>query len=236
MSRVWNINKYKELESSRMILYLANTISRWEIVKKIEKENNIIIPNLLESFYYIKPKKQMNYIIKNVKNFMLDSGAFTFMNTKTNISKQDINKFTNKYIDFINEYDVDLFFEMDIDRLIGLNEVEKLRKLIEDRTNKKSIPVFHPERGKNYYLNMVKEYKYIALGGSASGGQKRYISFYPWFIKEAKKQNCKIHGLGFTALKKLQLPNWNFTSVDSSTWVQSIRFNRVFKFINNDLS
>jgi hypothetical protein len=215
-------------------LYLASTSTREKIVLEL-LEKNIIIPYLLESFVYIKPF-QLAYK-KYVKNFMLDSGAFTFINNTKNTSLKSIEIFVGKYIDFINKNDIDLFFEMDIDNVIGLSEVEKLREKIENETGKKSIPVFHPERGKQYYLDLVKKYNYVSLGGSVTKkwNKKMYEKSYPWFIKEAKKQNCKIHGLGFTALTKLKLPQYQFTSVDSSTWVHGVRFHNYFKFENENL-
>lgn len=218
-----------------MKIYLANTISRQSIVEEILKEDGITIPYMLESFYYIKPV-QIAYFKKYCKSFMLDSGAFTFMNQKRNTTLKAINFFTDKYIQFINENDIDLFFEMDLDKIIGLSEVEKLRYRIESETGKKSIPVFHPERGKDYFIDMIKEYDYIALGGSALKKPQHYIKYFPYFIKEAKKHNCKIHGLGFTALSKLHLPQYRFTSVDSSTWVQSVRFHSIFKFKNGKMN
>lgn len=217
-----------------MKIYLANTISRQSIVEEI-LQDGITIPFLLESFYYIKPSKQIPYIRNYCKSFMLDSGAFTFLNNKKNTTFRAIELFTEEYIKFINYYDIDLFFEMDLDSIIGLKKVEELREKIENETGKKSIPVFHPERGKQYFIDMVKEYNYIALGGSVSKSREKYKNVFPYFIKEAKKNNCKIHGLGFTALSKLHLPQFQFNSVDSSTWVQSVRFNNVFKFRNGKI-
>lgn len=210
-----------------MYLYLSSSSTREKMVLELLKEN-IVIPYMLESFYYIKPF-QIPYM-KHCKLFMLDSGAFTFLKSGKNITKDKIDLFVNKYIDFINENDVNLFFEMDIDNLIGLSEVEKIRQKIEDRTKKKTIPVFHTSRGKQYYLDLVREYEYIALGGLALTKSKKLINSIPWFIKEAKKANCKLHGLGFTALSKLQLPQYHFYSVDSSTWVHGVRFHNYFKF------
>lgn len=215
-----------------MDLYLASTSTRQWAIESLLKEN-IVIPFMLESFYYIKPF-QLTYM-KHVKKFMLDSGAFTFLKTKKNTSRSVIDLFVKQYIEFINKNDIELFFEMDIDGLIGLKAVEEIRQLIEDETGKKTIPVFHPERGKQYYLDLIKSYDYVALGGSVLKKDKSYIKAFPWFIKEAKKNNCKLHGLGFTALSKLQLPQYNFYSVDSSTWVHGVRFHNLFKFENNKL-
>ena len=53
---------------------------------------------VLESFYYIR-EWQLEYLHK-WDMFLLDSGAFTFMNSCK--GKVDFNDYLEKYIDFIN--------------------------------------------------------------------------------------------------------------------------------------
>lgn len=43
------------------------------------------------------------------QNFLLDSGAFSYMNGK-HITKSNMDKYVKKYISFINQYDVKYFF------------------------------------------------------------------------------------------------------------------------------
>lgn len=69
------------------------------------------IPFVLESFYYIRDYQIP--LIKSAELFLLDSGAFTFLNnSKTTV---DWNDYLDRYIAFINEHQVKYFFELDID-------------------------------------------------------------------------------------------------------------------------
>lgn len=179
----------------------------------------------LESFYYITKKDEP--LIHKYKGFLLDSGAFTFMNnSKTNI---DWDEYVERYADFINRHDIKHFFELDIDILVGINEVERLRAKLEKLTNKKSIPVWHKFRGKDYWLKMVKDYDYVAIGGIVTREIKpSEYKYFTWLLNEAKKENCKVHGLGFTNLKGLT--KYPFYSVDSTSWLSGNRFGAVYYF------
>ena len=87
-----------------MKLCLAGTGGVYESTRPLLKD----IPYLLESYYYIKDFQKP--LIRNADLFLLDSGAFTFMNT----SKGNVNwnAYIDKYIAFINENDVKYFFEL----------------------------------------------------------------------------------------------------------------------------
>lgn len=210
-----------------MKIFLAGTHSNEEIIKSTEQ-----IPYVLESFYYIKPW-QMEYI-KNCKMFLLDSGAFSFMNGKGNLSLKEYYDYVYRYADFINKYDIKYFFELDIDSVIGLKEVEKMREILEQRTGKKSIPVWHKKRGKQYFLDLAKHYDYISIGGIVTREIKpKEQVFFNWFIEQAHQNNCMIHGLGFTALKKLKM--FNFDTVDSTSWLSGGRFGGLYIFKNSEL-
>ena len=56
---------------------------------------------ILESFYSMTD--WLIPIIKNCEFFLLDSGAFTFMNSKKGVDV-NFNDYLTKYIDFINEF------------------------------------------------------------------------------------------------------------------------------------
>lgn len=183
--------------------------------------------NILQSFYYCD-NFTVSTILPQCKNFMLDSGAYTFINS-SKTKGLDINEYVERYIDFVNQNDIALFFELDIDSIIGLQEVEKIRKKLENRTGKQPIPVFHRERGKQYFVDMCKEYPYVAIGGMTTGAvRNQYNKVLPWFIETAHEYGAKIHGLGYTALK--ELPRMKFDSVDSTAWVTGNRFGSIYIF------
>ena len=203
-----------------MKIFLAG--SGWE---KIWLEDDFFDFNRLESFYYIS-KREIPFISK-YNDFLLDSGAFTFMSS----SKGGVNwdEYIKKYAEFINQYNVKHFFELDIDSIVGIKEVERLRRNLEQLTGKQCIPVWHKSRGKEYWLKMIKDYKYVAIGGIVTREIKpREYPFFTWFLNEAKKENCKVHALGFTNLKGLE--KYPFYSVDSTSWLSGNRFGATYTF------
>ena len=234
---------------NEMKLYFADINTRkYMLEDRLELLNPFIIKNLkkiniLESYYYLRDNELFMKIAQNFGSFMLDSGAFTFMQGG---HKGEINwnKYTEDYADFINRYDIKLFFELDIDKIVGLDKVEKLRERLESLTGKKPIPVWHETRNKNYYIDMCRNYPYVAVGGVAQlKGKARQEKerIFPWMIYTAHKNGAKIHGLGFTSIGKLKI--YHFDSVDSTAWLYGNRGGYLYKFnpqtglidkINND--
>lgn len=186
--------------------------------------------NILETFYYARNNKLFPELRATCDNFMLDSGAFTFMSGNHNGSI-NWDSYTEEYAAFINRYNVSQFIEIDIDNIVGLKEVERLRNKLEQLTGKKPIPVWHKNRGKDYFLKMCDEYPYVAIGGIVTKEIPRniYEKILPWFINEAHKKGVKIHGLGFTSLKNL--PLCKFDSVDSKAWLSGNIAGYIYKFL-----
>ena len=179
----------------------------------------------LESYYNISNQERKR--VTEYKDFILDSGASTYLNGADGNINWD--KYVENYAAFINKYSVKNFIELDIDPIVGIKEVERLRNKLEQLTNKKSIPVWHKSRGKDYWLKIVREYNYVAIGGVVTREIKpSEYKYFHWLLAEAKKQNCKVHGLGFTNLKGLE--EYDFYSVDSTSWLSGNRFGSIYKF------
>jgi len=223
-----------------MEIYLAGANGKKQIMELFvaglsneENRKNMVNPlskriSILESFCSMEDW-EIPYI-QNHWNFLLDSGAFTFLNSKKQ-NKINWDEYVEKYAEFINKYDIKLFFELDIDYLIGLKEVERLREKLHKLTNKQSISVWHKSRGKDYYIRMVQEFDYVAIGGLAIGGihfQKQIEPVFPWFIKNAHKNNCKIHALGYTSVSGLY--KYPFDSVDSTSWIYGNKLGLIYRF------
>jgi len=183
---------------------------------------------VLESFYYMQD--WMKPYIRDYWDFLLDSGAFTFMNDKKNSSGVDWDAYLTRYIDFINEMDIDQFFELDIDSVVGIKKVEELRARLEAETGKKSIPVWHKSRGKEYWFKMCEEYDYVAIGGMASnvGYKDKVEEVFPWFLSEARKRKTKVHALGYTSL--IGMEKYKYHSVDSTAWIYGNRGGYLYQF------
>lgn len=216
-------------------LYLSGT-GAW---KYASDGSNLLTPSgakqfcLLESFYYVNADNILIPLIPHFKSFMLDSGAFSFMSGTG--GKPNFDDWLERYIAFIKKHNIDLFFELDVDSVVGYKKVKEYRKKLEKETGKQCIPVWHKSRGKNEFLKMCDEYPYVAIGGIVSKEitSKEY-KYFPWFIDEAHKRNAKIHGLGFTNLEGLK--KYHFDSVDSSSWTTGNRFGAIYKFTGKTIA
>ena len=219
-----------------MKVYIAGDNNKKKILREqlygcdfFTGENALKGINILESFYYLRKNEEFMTLVKHFGSFLLDSGAFTFMSGS---HKGGINwdEYVEEYAAFINRWNVQLFFELDIDSVVGLTEVERLREKLEALTGKKPIPVWHRNRGKEYFIKMCENYPYVALGGIVTKeiDRKKYETAFPWFIKTAHDHKCKIHGLGYTTVANLK--KYHFDSVDSTAWLYGNRGGYLYKF------
>ena len=200
-----------------MKIYLAG--SGWD---KLWRNDNFFNFNRLETFWQIS--KHEAEVVHKYKNFMLDSGAFSFFGG----AKTDIQQYVDNYIKFINDYDIKLFFELDIYSLIGKDDTDMINNRIERETKKQPIPVFHYENGIEHYKWMCDKYNYISIGASG-----RFDSFWTRqnpeklraLIDYAHVRKVKVHGLGYTNLSMLK--KMPFDSVDSTSWLSGQRFGTV---------
>lgn len=182
-------------------------------------------PLVLESFFYCRKNEVVPKLLPTLGGFLLDSGAFTFMQGKTSVNWDE---YTEEYAEWIKAYNIEHFFELDIDSIVGLKKVEKLRSRLEQLTGKQPIPVWHKSRGKDYFLATCKDYRYVAIGGLVGNSDDVPDMFMPWFITEAHKACAKIHGLGFTRIEKLK--QFHFDSVDSTAWLYGNRGGFIYVF------
>ena len=182
-------------------------------------------PFILESFYYCDADTER--LLPLFGDFMLDSGAFTFM--QDNSSHLNWDEYIERYAAFIKRNDIQKFFELDIDSVVGYEQVKKYRKKLEKMTGKQCIPVWHKSRGTAEWKKMCDEYPYVAIGGIVSKEIKpeQYKAF-PLMITEAHRRKAKVHGLGFTNLTLLE--KIHFDSVDSTSWTTGNRFGFIYRF------
>lgn len=209
-----------------MKVFLAGIESFTEQERNFVQGNGI---NGLASFFNMNTKTAE--ILPYLDNFLLDSGAYTLFTSGRHVDWID---YIKKYSEFITAYNIRHFFELDIDSLIGYDKVVVLRKKLEDLTGKPVIPVWHKSRGKERFIEMCEEYKYVAIGGIVSKEIKR--TEYPVFsylINESHKRGCKIHGLGFTNMEGMK--RYHFDSVDSTAWLAGNKFGFIYNFNGTDM-
>ena len=175
---------------------------------------------VLTSFYYyqdVLPFKPELHLV--------DSGAFTMFSSTKPI---DIDEYVDRYIDYINRYNIKYYFELDIDSVVGYKKVLDIRNRLECGTGKQCIPVWHHSRGKDEFIKMCKEYNYAAIGGIAS--KECIVQHKDKFVllnRLAKQHGCKLHGLGVTGK---DINRMGFYSVDSTSWKSGRRFGQIHKF------
>lgn len=185
---------------------------------------------VLESFFYIK--EWMLPYIENYWDFMLDSGAFTYFGTGDN-DLVDWVEYTERYGRFVREHNIRKFIELDLDNLIGIEKTRGLRNRLEDIVGRRSIPVWRPFRGIDYYHEMIENYDYIALSASGAYDSKwtrknKSSDVIEKMIHLAHQNNTKIHGLGYTKIPMLK--RHRFDSVDSTAWLYGNRGGFLYKF------
>jgi hypothetical protein len=121
-----------------MIIYIAGANTR-QLRTLIRKAY------ILESFAYIKKhSSDLSLLMQN--NILLDSGAFTFIGKskkKIDTKNLDWEGYITEYANFINKHKIDLFIELDIYSVVGLERTEALRGRLEMITEKQAIPVWH---------------------------------------------------------------------------------------------
>ena len=192
----------------------------------------------LESFYAKRKwEKWISLAPLDTDRFMLDSGAFVMINSGGKSKIKDLDGYIVDYIDFIKTHKIKLYVEMDIDKVIGLEEVHRIRAKLHRETGIPPIPVMHKHLGKDYFIELCKSYPYISLGIGPIKSEP-FKPRYPyeklhWFTETAHKYGTKIHGLGFTA--KSVIADFHFDSVDSTSWMQGAIYGHVYHYKHGKL-
>ena len=220
-------SKIFEWSKKNMLVYCAE-MSQMNLV--INNQNNFPKFNVLFSFY---ASQDVSKYMKFAKNLLVDSGAFS-LQKRTKLTSQEADKYFKKYCKFIEENHtnpvIQGFFELDIPKQIGYDQVKEYRKELFEITDK-IIPVWHKEYGVNEFKKLTYDYDYISVSCVKHRSIKKEA--YPKYVGYCHKNNCKIHGLGL--LQEKILNKVPFDSVDGTSWFKMARFGRKNgKKINSD--
>ena len=193
-----------------------------QYTKKLEQLDDGSIEYGLISYWYIRNNTdRLNLILKKCKILLVDSGAHTLQHSmKKGTDPSLFEKYVDEYMNFIQKWtdnpQIEGFFEMDIDVVVGYPKVLEWRRKLE-QVSDKIIPVWHG-----------------GLGGIR--GYDIEDSQFNLFVNAAHKAGCRIHILGFTRLPYLQCLNLDENdSVDSSSWVMSGVFGTLLAVDKNNL-
>lgn len=193
----------------------------------------------LNTFFYARKalkKPRFARIFQGFKDrgkLILDSGAFSFMNGKT-ISEQKMDDYCEAYCQFIKEYHIKHYVELDIDALFGYGKALEYRKYLEQSIGYPSIPIFHKSRGKKEFEKMVQNYEYCGIGGIAIKTIKpNEYRYFAQLNRYAQYYGSKVHAMGFTPTHDLN--SYGFYSSDSSSWCSGVRFGTVYQYKGNQV-
>ena len=160
------------------------------------------------------------------------------------ITEEAFIKHYREYAAFLREYahEWDYIIEMDVDTLKILPKGKKLtgdpdeddlvlrsgveatrwaRKRLREIVGDKLMPVWHTnplEGNVERFKEICNEYSYIGIGSDVSPRDPTL----KYFCSEAHRLGIKVHGLGSS--RRDVLRNTPFDSVDSTTWLSSVRF------------
>lgn len=185
------------------------------------------LPWNLMSYYYLRSDiKHAELVRDNSRLVMIDSGAHSFQKGK----KVEWEKYTHEYAAFIRNFDRDNvvgYFEMDVDNILGYQEVLRLRRILERECgcSDKIIPVWHKNRGVDDFKEMCLSHAGRVVAITGFKNEDIRDEQYSMFVKEAWSHGCKIHCLGMTRKAVLDKVPFDFT--DSSSWAQHAIYGRV---------
>lgn len=173
--------------------------------------------------------------------YILDSGAHA-LQKETNTVNYD--EFFFGYMRFLMDYGFlfDQYVELDIENVVGMEKVTKWTNLLKQTFSTPPIEVWHKWRGEDakagdeIWKDMTERLDYVGLSGfliKAGGAAELPPRRMKEYLRIAKKNDCKVHGLGLTSPKILV--THDFYSVDSTTWLSSGQFGRNFHFDGNIL-
>ena len=215
----------------------ANANIKYVLLSYINFHNSKDKRNVYEKMWGKKKEMILDDNIQNIlskfNEVMIDSGAFSYMNGSVKKQKsRELDKFAESYGKWLrdNREYYHYFEELDLDFLVGIEKVEEYRMYLEKCAGKQCIPVWHINRGIDYWEKMTKDYNYVAIGGMVTGeitGMEKYATF---LINMAHQNNCRVHGLGYTKLRCLKyIP---FDSVDSITFRMGSIVGAFFSFFD----
>lgn len=149
----------------------------------------------------------------------LDSGAFTAFTQGTVIDIDD-------YIKVIQETKLENYAVLDV-----IGDWRATHRNMEYMESKglHPIPAFHYNSPFEELERLVKNYKYIALGGLVPLAMQRPV-FQQWVDScySIIQDKVKVHGFGVNSLWAWKRYPWY--SVDATSWVTGSKFRRIVKF------
>ena len=208
-----------------MHLYFAG----YTAYSKEAREANL--DHLLESYLTFRNKTGKREFVAwhtekgliNAKLF-LDSGAFSAWTRKVKI---DI----DAYAEFIKQHEQYLEVYGNLDVIGDAVGTERNQRYLESK-GLHPIATFHIGSPYSELERMVKEYKYIALGGLVGVPRPRRIKHLDKCFR-ITRDKTKVHGFGVGDFELML--RYPFYSVDNTNWILGGRIGAVYRFDKKNL-
>jgi hypothetical protein len=222
-----------------MKIYLAAAESHYQTYDLVYPK----YANIFCSYYY---KNNTEWALTQFKKvghkgtIVIDSGAHTFFGHKGIVAVQLYDKSKKKMPDpmeYFKAYLVwvkkwykffDYFVELDLQELLSYDIILKWRDMFKEAgVFDKCITCYHTGDNWLQFTEMINqsESKYIGLEGHRLGWEHLP---YNKFLKYCYENNCKAHGFAFTRMALLK--EFPFYSVDSSSWLRTVKFGSINVF------
>lgn len=202
---------------------------------------NVVLPqdyNVFLTYFYKKnSEKCLQFMKENYSKRIvtIDSGAHTFFgfigaSVTDQSGKQDLkkmpdpNKYFEEYVVWLEQHHhyLDYFVELDLHVIVGYKRVKEWRQeLIRNNLFHKCIPVHHAYNSMQDYDELLGtvQSKYIGLEGIID---KDNVLPYNTLLKKCYEKQIKAHCFAMT--KPEYLNKYPFYSVDSSRWLNPIKY------------
>lgn len=169
------------------------------------------------------------YVFNGFRHTIMDSGIYSLMFgagkefARSKMSFEFMQKWQDALIDFTetSRYEGTIV-DVDCQKILGVKEAWKLRKILRDRLPNEQINVFHVEDGRNGLKKLIDFSDYIGIGIPEWRRLKKIQNLETHIISlvrdiKRQKPRIKIHLLGCTQFSILR-PLRFCESCDSTAW------------------
>jgi len=223
-----------------MRLCLAGAEEFSHILKRARVKSSLI------SYWYLKDKGE-DEIARLLDNLAWDedcfvllySGAFSFHERAREelprgkqrfaeryvleLYGQEIEEYLRGYLDFLKRWGERFSGYVELD--LGPPEEKTRLRMWFHEEGLDPIPVFHQRDPFSYLIKLMEDYPYIALGAVANVPEDEVKRISARIFRRAREYGVKLHGLGMTKIELMKRFPWY--SVDSITWISSVKYGRI---------
>ncbi len=220
-----------------MLLYLAAVFTnqymrnqqRYSELTDNEKEIFHGIPNILESYHYVKNQRYVDSMREQGAKVFLDSGAFSAHSLGVSVNIDEYCDYVIRNQDILRVEDGAVMASV----LDGIGDpLQTYRNQIYmEKKGAKPLPCFHFGEDPRYLEFYIANYSYITIGGLVGKAKKDAEvwldrMFNDHILDGSGRPKLKVHGFGMTSPDLMKRYEW--WSVDSSSWIQATAFGSIF--------